>query len=204
MIYNQLVDTHNCLFEEITKTIIAPAGSDLTRYSSDKKMKKMDLGGRIKDIQQHLSSAGTGITQDRKDYLTNNLYKIDMIFDPMTPQERSLLVNLKAQDMLQKAMQKKEKSFGLESDIDDIIGFDQNDQSMFTDNVTKDVDRGDRDPTLTAVGSNRLPDEAGDEDTMWRFGEDEEEDNIYNDTTAVREVGLSRGSLIRNKYYGRY
>ena len=214
MIYNKIVHEHNRLFEEVTKTMVAPVDPDMTKISTDKTMKKIDLGGRIKDIESHLKSAEKGISQDRKDFLKKNLYTVDMIFDPMTARERAFLVNLKAQDMLQKAMGKREESVGLSADVDAII--DSEVSSTFPPSVFGDYieDEG-VDSTMPRMGDSRRHSSKMDikhaepaEDTMWDFGVDSEdqesENDIYNDTTEIREGQMSRGSLIRRKYYGRY
>lgn len=206
MIYNQIVNEHNRLFEEVTKTMVAPIDNDMTRLSTDKSMKKIDFGGRIKDIEDHLSSSEKGISQDRKAFLKNNLYDIDMIFDPMTARERAFLVNLKAQDILQKAMKKREISLGLNRDVDAIIDSDAS--STFPPGVINDYDEEAPETTMPRMGGNMRVEKQSEpvEDTMWRFdrAEKDDEKDIFDDTTEVREARMSRGSLIRKKYYGRY
>lgn len=206
MIYNQIVNEHNRLFEEVTKTMVAPIDNDMTRLSTDKSMKKIDFGGRIKDIEDHLSSSEKGISQDRKAFLKNNLYDIDMIFDPMTARERAFLVNLKAQDILQKAMKKREISLGLNRDVDAIIDSDAS--STFPPGVINDYDEESPETTMPRMGGNMRVEKQSEpvEDTMWRFdrAEKDDEKDIFDDTTEVREARMSRGSLIRKKYYGRY
>jgi hypothetical protein len=213
MIYNKIVHEHNRLFEEVTKTMVAPFDAEMTKFSDDKSMKKIDLDGRIKDIESHLESSEKGISQDRKDFLKKNLYSIDMIFDPMTARERAFLVNLKAHDMLQKSMRKRETSLGLSADVDAIIDTDLDKSLTFPPGVMGDYAEDDKaESTMPRMGGNRgaldIKHAEPAEDTMWDFGieneDSDDEKDIYNDTTAIREARMSRGSLIRRKYYGRY
>lgn len=224
MIYNQLVEAHNLLCESEDynyndRTEVAPEGFyDMTKVSSDdKKISKVDASSVIKSLEDHLETQYTKISDERKNWLRNNVDTIDMIFDPITPSERAFLINIKADKILklskEREQKRREEELGINKDVDDIIG-----------GYTSEYDPAES--TFPPIGSsieNDIEDtiklsrrHGGKEDTLPTgvvgSGFDSDDESTFNindldeneDKSKLYEMRLSRGSLIRKKYYGRY